>query len=737
MTEPNTRRKWEMLILVSVIILLTLGPAHPVAEAAGDNTYYVATNGNDSNPGTLSQPWRTIQHAVDTVSAGDTIVVREGTYHESVNFSVSGQEGSPIMLTAHQDELVIIDGGEYPALGDQTSTQHWTIEGFTLDSDAGLTIDLGDWVRYQTHHWIIRDNHIIGSVGIYGSYNTIEGNEIDGSQHKGYEYGVRDWTEASHHNLYKNNHIHDFYDRGIWSMYFAHDSIFEANHIHDIGGQGIDLDGFSTVVWRHTVRNNHIHDCGQKGIALENAFETVVENNVVHDIASMGIEVINYGGEVGAQENTEDRCKVGGESGQYGDTDGDNDCRGNITGNIIRQNLIYNIGSTGGICVWYAGGVSILGNTVSVGPNDGVAAIIIDDGQYCPEIRMQGNIILGYNTCTVNVNSTNSLTQDSHNLIYQSGTPCAYYTGGGGYSLAQYQAMTGKGQGSVAADARFVDPSGNDFHLLWNSPAIDGGIAIGLSTDLDGWYRPQGLDYDMGAYEFAGGASAISIPLHSGWNLVSVPVHPNDTSAAAVLSSIAGNYDLVYAYDASDASSPWKSLDPSVPSFANDLLTIDESKGLWLHCTSEATLTVSDYTPPTSITPLHPGWNLVGYPSSDAMPVAEALASIEGKYTLVYSHDPSDPDHPWKTFDPAAPPWSNELTQMAPGRGYWILVTQPCEWSINDQGDPVSSHYPSRKVEAAVPSRQANSAEGLTRILEPPSVPDSLRGPIQVNDDDS
>ncbi|MCG2769513.1 MAG: right-handed parallel beta-helix repeat-containing protein, partial [Anaerolineae bacterium] len=562
MTEPNAHRKW--VVLVSVVIFLTLGSAPRVAEAAGGSTYYVATNGNDTDPGTLSQPWRTIQHAVEHVSVGDTIIVREGTYDESVNFSVSGQEGAPIVLAANQDEQVIIDGGEYPALGDQTSTQYWTIEGFVLDSDAGLTIDLGDWEWYQTHHWIIRDNYIIGSVGIYGSYNIVEGNEIDGSQHKGYEYGVRDWTEANHHNLYKNNHIHDFYDRGIWSMYFAHDSIFEGNHIHDIGGQGIDLDGFSTVVWRHTVRNNYIHDCGQKGIAIENAFETVVENNVVHDIAGFGIEVINYGGEVGNEENIEDKCRAGGENDQYGDTDGDNDCRGNITGNIIRQNLVYNIGRVGGICIWYAGGVSILGNTVSVGATDGVAAIIIHDGQYCPEIRMQGNIISGYNTCPISVHSTNSLTQDSHNLIYQPGGPCAYYTGGSSYSLSQYQDMTGKGQGSIAADARFVDRSGNDFHLFWDSPVIDGGIAIGLSTDLDGGSRPQGLDYDMGAYEFAEYAQAISIPLHSGWNLVSVPVRPNDTSAETVLSTIAGNYDLVYAYDASDESAPWKSLDPSV-----------------------------------------------------------------------------------------------------------------------------------------------------------------------------
>src|SRR5256886_1470634 len=37
------------------------------------NAFYVSTTGSDSNPGTVISPWRTIQHASNSVQAGDTV----------------------------------------------------------------------------------------------------------------------------------------------------------------------------------------------------------------------------------------------------------------------------------------------------------------------------------------------------------------------------------------------------------------------------------------------------------------------------------------------------------------------------------------------------------------------------------------------------------------------------------------------------------------------------------------
>src|SRR3989344_1227294 len=67
--------------------------------SASAATYYVATNGTDSNPGTLSLPFRTIQKGVNVAAAGDTIQVRSGTY-SPIMISKSGAINQPIVLQA-------------------------------------------------------------------------------------------------------------------------------------------------------------------------------------------------------------------------------------------------------------------------------------------------------------------------------------------------------------------------------------------------------------------------------------------------------------------------------------------------------------------------------------------------------------------------------------------------------------------------------------------------------------
>lgn len=99
-----------------------LGIALLAAGTAPAADYYVAATGGDTNAGTRSEPFATIQHAVDQLGAGDTCFIRGGTYRETIDLSgVAGVSNSPITLTAYQDETVILDGTT-------AITNSWTLD---------------------------------------------------------------------------------------------------------------------------------------------------------------------------------------------------------------------------------------------------------------------------------------------------------------------------------------------------------------------------------------------------------------------------------------------------------------------------------------------------------------------------------------------------------------------------------------------------------------------------------
>ena len=74
--------------------------------------WYVAPTGADSNPGSLEQPFATIQHAADIAQPGDTVFIRAGTYRETVTPPRSGTAAAPITFRPYNDEVVRIDGAD-------------------------------------------------------------------------------------------------------------------------------------------------------------------------------------------------------------------------------------------------------------------------------------------------------------------------------------------------------------------------------------------------------------------------------------------------------------------------------------------------------------------------------------------------------------------------------------------------------------------------------------------------
>jgi hypothetical protein len=90
---------------------------------------FVAPNGNDSNPGTIGEPYLTIQKCASTISSGSTCAIRAGTYRETVT------PNSGITITSYNGEPVTVDGSD-PVTG-------WTLYQGSI-YQASVALSSGD-----------------------------------------------------------------------------------------------------------------------------------------------------------------------------------------------------------------------------------------------------------------------------------------------------------------------------------------------------------------------------------------------------------------------------------------------------------------------------------------------------------------------------------------------------------------------------------------------------------------
>jgi hypothetical protein len=100
------------------------------------SSWYVAASGGvEGNPGTLAQPFPTIQDAANVAQPGDNVFIETGVYHETVKPVNSGMAGAPITYQPYNGQSVTIDGAD-------------AITGWTQYSgsiyQATQTFDLGD-----------------------------------------------------------------------------------------------------------------------------------------------------------------------------------------------------------------------------------------------------------------------------------------------------------------------------------------------------------------------------------------------------------------------------------------------------------------------------------------------------------------------------------------------------------------------------------------------------------------
>ena len=151
--------------------------------------YYVAPNGNDANPGTLAQPWRTIQHAADTLTAGDTVYIRAGTYPERVIPQHSGSAGQPITYAAYPGETVTLDGtgitlpDDLAGLFEIAGRSYIQVSGLHV-INAGPHADNAGILVSDSSHITVENcatfSTASSGIGVWGSQQVIiEGNRVE------------------------------------------------------------------------------------------------------------------------------------------------------------------------------------------------------------------------------------------------------------------------------------------------------------------------------------------------------------------------------------------------------------------------------------------------------------------------------------------------------------------------------------------------------------------------------
>lgn len=418
----------------------------------GAEVYYVDRShplANDAGPGSESVPWRTILKAVKTARAGQTVLIKAGSYPEQesgrVTVANSGTPGSPIIFAAYpgQERQVVIPGATFRIRG----KSHIVVRGIKVTGVTSTTSPQGF------------------SIEGPGSDITLTGNETYGTYSSGISvWGVpwsTDPTDYQHlfNVVIENNLVRRACDggynefitvaNGVNNVIVRNNEITESPDSTAHGGEGID---FKEGVFGGQILGNFVHDLVKVGIYLDAAGV---------GIGPGGVENIDVSG------NTVRNITAG--EGIELSTEG----RGNLRNIQVFNNVVQGVNKNGIVLYAHPSGT-------------GAATTV----------RFVNNTVYGNTRYGVRVDwpSTRASGIHAQNNI-------AWLNGYGDWSVAAGAAATAD-HNLWGIDAKFVNATTGDFRLRAGSPAIDTGSAAGApAVDLAGVSRPQGAGFDIGAFE--------------------------------------------------------------------------------------------------------------------------------------------------------------------------------------------------------------------------------------------
>ena len=298
------------------------------------HSFYVATNGSDSNPGTAASPWRTIQHA-DSSSRqpGDCIKVAPGTYEAEVLVQNGGNAPTPTGYVVYRCETLdgchVLAPGRGHLWGFANKGNFVVVDGFEVDGNNALQTDGiadacfgSDAATYgigkSSHHiWII--NNIIHHCNLSGiSFNNKEWYYVQqnlvyhnawtsGYQGSGIEFVVAQCIEAKNNSCASGatyaggtgtyvpsgmdlTYLSNFHN--IVSGNVVYDNMIAADNPVACGGHtdgnGIIMDTFFDMAtlsisypYQSLISNNISYSNGGHGIHVFRSSNVTVANNTV------------------------------------------------------------------------------------------------------------------------------------------------------------------------------------------------------------------------------------------------------------------------------------------------------------------------------------------------------------------------------------------------------------------------------------------------------------------------
>jgi hypothetical protein len=313
------------LMLMVVVFILT------VSLPAWTMDFYVDQNNaiaNDQNPGSITQPWKTINKANNTLAAGDTVYIRAGTYNDAtINPVGSGSsESMRITYCNFENEIVTIANAVTYDVGLRLDNKSYiTVQGINFTGQKRFL-----YIRYNSHHNIIAYCNFDDAMMTNGAVATWAGSVISGNaQHN--------WI---HHCRFSKYGYYNADDHGC---------------VLDIGNEENSADETRYNLIEHNV---FFHG-GHHVVGVYGKYN-VIRNNIFHNEPwSMGTTESDRGAVLygnrnlsfsGYGENGGRNLFEGNRVGYSADPSDNNGASGmalNSSENIVRYNILFNNISAG------------------------------------------------------------------------------------------------------------------------------------------------------------------------------------------------------------------------------------------------------------------------------------------------------------------------------------------------------------------------------------------------------